>query len=158
MDSQLSQYIPGSHIAPCRCRLRGWRADDFRPGWFRRQTHKAKTPPTSAAKTDWRRRIALLREIYLVAMLFILFDIEVVFMYPWAVVYREMLADHELHLVLGSMISFLVIYSSATLRAQEKNAFEFGSLNPPQRPEARVSENKIEFVFAPLRLNFYDLN
>src|SRR5471030_296967 len=30
---------------------------------------------------------------YLVAMLFILFDIEVVFMYPWAVVYRQMLAD-----------------------------------------------------------------
>src|ERR1017187_8773167 len=27
---------------------------------------------------------------HLVAMLFILFDIEVVFMYPWAVVYREM--------------------------------------------------------------------
>src|SRR4051812_6811170 len=26
---------------------------------------------------------------YLVAMLFILFDIEIVFMYPWAVVYRD---------------------------------------------------------------------
>src|SRR5277367_697212 len=30
---------------------------------------------------------------YQVAMLFILFDIEVVFMYPWAVDYREMLAN-----------------------------------------------------------------
>ena len=30
---------------------------------------------------------------YLVAMLFILFDIEVVFMYPWAVVYKDMLKD-----------------------------------------------------------------
>ncbi|MFM8807577.1 MAG: NADH-quinone oxidoreductase subunit A, partial [Chthoniobacterales bacterium] len=28
---------------------------------------------------------------YLVAMLFILFDIEIVFMYPWAVVYRDFL-------------------------------------------------------------------
>jgi len=28
---------------------------------------------------------------YLVAMLFILFDIEVVFLFPWAVVYRELL-------------------------------------------------------------------
>src|SRR5215217_9667190 len=26
---------------------------------------------------------------YLVAMLFILFDLEIVFMYPWAVVYKE---------------------------------------------------------------------
>ena len=31
---------------------------------------------------------------YLVAMLFILFDIEVVFMYPWAVVYKDY-AGHE---------------------------------------------------------------
>ena len=29
---------------------------------------------------------------YLVAMLFILFDIEIVFMYPWAVVYRDYIA------------------------------------------------------------------
>ncbi|MBI1955843.1 MAG: NADH-quinone oxidoreductase subunit A, partial [Acidobacteria bacterium] len=27
---------------------------------------------------------------YLVAMVFILFDIEVVFLYPWAVIYREL--------------------------------------------------------------------
>src|SRR5687767_13938471 len=32
---------------------------------------------------------------YLVAMLFILFDIEVVFLYPWAVVYKEMLLTHR---------------------------------------------------------------
>jgi NADH-quinone oxidoreductase subunit A len=30
---------------------------------------------------------------YLVAMLFILFDVEVVFLFPWAVVYKEMLAE-----------------------------------------------------------------
>jgi NADH-quinone oxidoreductase subunit A len=29
---------------------------------------------------------------YLVAMLFVLFDIEVVFLYPWAAVYREQIA------------------------------------------------------------------
>src|SRR5436190_11285044 len=45
---------------------------------------------------------------YLVAMLFILFDIEVVFLYPWAVVYREMLTDHA-GMILGSMVSFLLI-------------------------------------------------
>src|SRR3974390_1799725 len=45
---------------------------------------------------------------YLVAMLFILFDIEVVFLYPWAVIYREMLAQNGA-LILGSMISFLGI-------------------------------------------------
>src|SRR5271165_5294666 len=42
---------------------------------------------------------------YLVAMLFILFDIEVVFLYPWAVVYKEMLAQNA-NLIFGSMMSF----------------------------------------------------
>src|ERR1700691_3701853 len=38
---------------------------------------------------------------YLVAMLFILFDIEVVFLYPWAGIYRPMLAQNAA-LILGS--------------------------------------------------------
>src|SRR5271157_3140345 len=45
---------------------------------------------------------------YLVAMLFILFDIEVVFLYPWAVIYRGMLA-HNAGLILGSMGCFMFI-------------------------------------------------
>src|SRR5580765_3974780 len=46
---------------------------------------------------------------YLVAMLFILFDIEVVFLYPWAVIYRQMLKGENAALILGSMLSFLGI-------------------------------------------------
>src|SRR6266404_6327229 len=45
---------------------------------------------------------------YLVAMLFILFDIEVVFLYPWAVIYREMLKQNA-NMIYGSMLSFLAI-------------------------------------------------
>jgi NADH-quinone oxidoreductase subunit A len=43
---------------------------------------------------------------YLVAMLFILFDIEVVFLYPWAVIYKEMIRDHA-PLILGGILPFL---------------------------------------------------
>ncbi|MEJ0089128.1 MAG: NADH-quinone oxidoreductase subunit A [Limisphaerales bacterium] len=51
---------------------------------------------------------------YLVAMLFILFDIEVVFMYPWAVVYRDMLAEHATrNLIFGSMFRSSASSSSA---------------------------------------------
>jgi NADH-quinone oxidoreductase subunit A len=65
---------------------------------------------------------------YLVAMLFILFDIEVVFMYPWAVVYRDMLADHATrNLVLGSMVSFLLILFAGYLYALKKKAFDWKS-------------------------------
>jgi NADH-quinone oxidoreductase subunit A len=63
---------------------------------------------------------------YLVAMLFILFDIEVVFMYPWAVVYKDMLAEHALrNLALGSMLSFLGILFIGYLYALKKNAFDW---------------------------------
>lgn len=65
---------------------------------------------------------------YLVAMLFILFDIEVVFLYPWAVVYREMLARPETrNLILGSMISFLVILFAGYIYALKKRAFDWKS-------------------------------
>lgn len=61
---------------------------------------------------------------YLVAMLFILFDIEVVFLYPWAVVYREMLASHA-NLIFGGMLSFLGILFVGYLYAVKKGAFDW---------------------------------
>ena len=63
---------------------------------------------------------------YLVAMLFILFDIEVVFLYPWAVVYREMLANNA-GLILGSMVSFLGILFIGYIYALKKGAFDWKS-------------------------------
>ena len=63
---------------------------------------------------------------YLVAMLFILFDIEVVFMYPWAVVYKEMLAKNAT-LIFGSMVSFLGILFIGYLYALKKGAFNWKS-------------------------------
>jgi NADH-quinone oxidoreductase subunit A len=65
---------------------------------------------------------------YLVAMLFILFDIEVVFMYPWAVIYKEML-QHEAtrNMVLGSMVSFLGILFVGYIYAVKKKAFDWKS-------------------------------
>ena len=63
---------------------------------------------------------------YLVALLFVLFDIEVVFMYPWAVVYRDMLADHATrNLILASMVSFLGILFAGYLYALLKDALNW---------------------------------
>src|SRR6059058_5127252 len=63
---------------------------------------------------------------YLVAMLFILFDIEVVFLYPWAAVYKSMLREHAA-LIMGSMFSFLGILFVGYLYALKKNAFDWKS-------------------------------
>ena len=61
---------------------------------------------------------------YLVAMLFILFDIEVVFLYPWAVVYKDMLQQNAA-VIFGSMISFLVILFVGYIYALKKRAFDW---------------------------------
>ena len=61
---------------------------------------------------------------YLVAMLFILFDIEVVFLFPWAVVYKDMLGQNA-DLIFGSMISFLGILLVGYIYALKKKAFDW---------------------------------
>ena len=63
---------------------------------------------------------------YLVAMLFILFDIEVVFLYPWAVVYKDMLLSNP-NLIFGSMLSFLGILFVGYIYALKKGAFDWKS-------------------------------
>src|SRR6266566_9196557 len=60
---------------------------------------------------------------YLVAMLFILFDLEIVFMYPWAVVYKEMIAESKL--ILWSMLSFITILMVGYVYALKKGALDW---------------------------------
>jgi NADH-quinone oxidoreductase subunit A len=63
---------------------------------------------------------------YLVAMLFILFDIEVVFLYPWAVVYGDLLKDPATrNLILAAMLSFLGILLVGYVYAIKKKAFDW---------------------------------
>src|SRR6187397_1790018 len=61
---------------------------------------------------------------YLVAMLFILFDIEIVFMYPWAVVYRDFLAAHGSR-IFWSMLCFIGILTVGYVYAIMKGALDW---------------------------------
>ena len=63
---------------------------------------------------------------YLVAMLFILFDIEIVFMYPWAVVYREHIAANGAG-IFWSMLSFVSILTVGYVYAIMKGALDWKS-------------------------------
>jgi NADH-quinone oxidoreductase subunit A len=60
---------------------------------------------------------------YLVAMLFILFDVEIVFMYPWAVVYRD--AIQHSSIIFWSMLSFITILMVGYVYALKKGALDF---------------------------------
>ena len=60
---------------------------------------------------------------YLVAMLFILFDIEIVFMYPWALVYKDMIRQDTT--ILWSMLSFIFILTVGYFYALKKGALNW---------------------------------
>jgi NADH-quinone oxidoreductase subunit A len=65
---------------------------------------------------------------YLVGMLFILFDIEAVFLYPWAVVYRElrMVAFVE-------MFIFIALILAGFFYIWKKGALDWSRPEPPTR-------------------------
>ncbi len=73
---------------------------------------------------------------YLVAMLFILFDIEVVFLYVWAVVYQPLVAT-DLS-VLWSMVAFFVLFFAADAYAWKKGAFDW--FVRPEKARAAAAE------------------
>ena len=60
---------------------------------------------------------------YLVAMLFILFDLEIVFMYPWAVVYKEAIVQSAV--IFWSMLSFVSILMVGYVYALRKGALDW---------------------------------
>ena len=60
---------------------------------------------------------------YVTAMLFILFDIEVVFLIPWAFIYREFLAHHIA--ILGPVMFFIGLLVLGLVYEVRKGALEW---------------------------------
>jgi NADH-quinone oxidoreductase subunit A len=67
---------------------------------------------------DARQRFSV--KFYLVAMLFILFDIEAIFLYPWAVIYREMKM-----FAFVEMLIFVVLILSGFFYIWKKGALDW---------------------------------
>lgn len=61
---------------------------------------------------------------YLIAMLFILFDIEVVFLYPWAVNFKAMLQTHGSG-IFWSMAGFLTLVTVGYVYAIKKGVLDW---------------------------------
>ncbi len=133
MDSQLTQYVPVLILALVALVFAfGTLALSVLVGkWANRNRLKrvaqAKNIPYECGMLpigEGNSRFAV--RFYLVAMLFILFDIEVVFLYPWAVVYREMLKENA-NLIFGAMVSFLGVLFVGYIYALKKQAFDWKS-------------------------------
>ena len=75
---------------------------------------------------DARERFSV--KFYLVGMLFILFDIEAIFLYPWVVVFRElkMVAFVE-------MLVFVVLILSGFFYIWKKGALDWAETRPERR-------------------------
>ncbi|MCE7987241.1 MAG: NADH-quinone oxidoreductase subunit A [Caldilinea sp. CFX5] len=70
-----------------------------------------------------RRRFPV--KYYLVAMLFILFDIEVIFLYPWAAVMRTLRDNHSIAFALFPMGFFLLVLVIGLLYEWRKGALDW---------------------------------
>ena len=75
---------------------------------------------------DARQRFSV--KFYLVAMLFILFDIEAIFLYPWVVVYRELLMFGFVE-----MLIFVVLILSGFFYIWKKGALEWSGADSASR-------------------------
>ncbi len=62
---------------------------------------------------------------YLTAILFIIFDIEIIFMYPWATSFREFIASGHGLFVLVSMGVFLAVFIYGLLWEVKSKALEW---------------------------------
>jgi len=68
-------------------------------------------------------RIRFNVKFYLIAMLFIIFDVEAVFLYPWAVVYRDLLSLGSF--ILYEMVVFIVLLLFGYYYLVKKGAFDW---------------------------------
>ncbi len=74
---------------------------------------------------------------YLVAMLFIVFDIEIVFLYPWALIHRELALYGLL-----SMLLFSALVFESFLYLVSKGALDWGPLQTNRRQVAMVGGDR----------------
>ena len=69
-----------------------------------------------------RERISV--KYYLVAMFFIIFDLEVIFVYPWAVEFKRLFNEQGIP-VFYSMLVFLIVLEFGYLYAYKKGGFKW---------------------------------
>ena len=105
----------------------------------------APSRPTSAKDAPYESGIVPTREnperfpvtFYLVAMIFIVFDIEIIFLYPWAVIYRELGSFGLIEMLIFSVavfVSFVYLISNGAL--------DWGPIRRSHRLDGTVDANR----------------
>ncbi len=89
-----------------------------RPNSEKVSTYESGMKPIGTA-TD---RISI--KYYLVAIFFIIFDLEVIFVYPWAVQFSSLFKEHGMP-IFTSMVIFLIVFELGFLYAWKKGGFRW---------------------------------
>jgi len=93
----------GSHVSrrhPCRLQ---YIRPGSRGGPAKFQPYECGILPETSARGRYSARF------YIVAMLFVIFEVETIFLFPWAILFRAWLAQHLVAFALLSMFVFLGI-------------------------------------------------
>jgi len=89
----------------------------------KRQSYESGVPLVDRA----HKRISV--KFYLVALVFVVLDVEVAFLYPWAINYRSMVADGSL-MPLWEIVAFLALLFFVYLYLWRKGIFDWGHRPP----------------------------
>src|SRR5271168_4758901 len=106
----------------------------------RRVKNKVKDMPYEcgiAPTGDARERFSV--KFYLVAMLFILFDIEAIFLYPWAVVFKQLRMFGFVE-----MLAFVALIMAGFFFVWKKGVLDWAQLAEPRVPLSPITDNPPE--------------
>lgn len=84
------------------------------------ETYESGVPLLDAAG----KRISV--KFYLVALVFVVLDVEVAFLYPWAVTYRDVVRETGSAMVLWDMLAFMALLALAYAYLWRKGVFDWG--------------------------------
>ncbi len=84
------------------------------------ETYESGVPLLDVAE----KRISV--KFYVVALVFVVLDVEVAFLYPWAVTYRDMIRETGSAMVLWDMLAFIALLVMAYAYLWRKGVFDWG--------------------------------
>ena len=90
-----------------------------RPSATKNAVYECGMPPVGGT----RQRFSV--KFYLVAVLFLLFDLEAVFLFPWAAVFRDFVQNGQAVFVLTEMMVFLGVLLAGWFYCLKRGAFEW---------------------------------
>ena len=95
----------------------GWR----RPNKYKQQPYECGITPTGDAREPFSVKF------YLVAMVFILFDVEAIFLYPWAYIFKDMVRAGVKHARFGflEMMFYVAILLVGYIYLWKKGALDW---------------------------------